>query len=158
MYVCTLHAKYVKTGDLCNHTKTFPASPIGKLLPNHIPDKRWQVISVDLIMELLMSHGYNALLIIVDWLSKCAHIIPTTSEISSVGIAHLFHDNVWKLHGLPEEVISDRGTQFITQFTQQLNKLLGIKVAASTAYHPQTDGQMKWVNQEIEQYLRLFVN
>ena len=107
-------AKYVKTCDLCNRTKTFPASPIGKLLPNCIPDRRWQVISVDLIMELPMSHGYNALLVIVDRLSKRAQIIPTTSDISSAGIARLFRDNVWKLHGLPEEVISDRGTHFIS--------------------------------------------
>ena len=94
----------------------------------------------------------------MDQLSKHAHIIPTTSDINSVGIACLFHDNVWKLHGLPEEVISDCGTQFISQFMWELNKLLGIKVAASTAYHPQTDGQTERVNQEIEQYLRLFVN
>ena len=86
----SLHCKYVKTCDLCNQTKAFPASPISKLLPSHIPDRRWQVISVDLIMELPMSHGYNALLIIVDRLSKRAHIIPTTSDISSVGIARLF--------------------------------------------------------------------
>ena len=105
-----------------------------------------------------MSHGYNALLVIVDQLSKHIHIIPTTSDISSEGIACIFHDNVWKLHGLSEEVISDRGTQFISQFMRELNKLLGIKVAASAAYHPQTDGQTEQVNQEIEQYLRLFVN
>ena len=67
-------------------------------------------------MELPMSHGYNALLIIVDQLLKYAHIIPTTSDISSVRIACLFCDNVWKLHGLPEEVISDCGTQFISKF------------------------------------------
>ena len=63
-----------------------------------------------------------------------------------------------QLHGLPEEVISNCGTHFISQFMRELNKLLGIKIAASTAYHPQTDGQTEWVNQEIEQYLRLFVN
>ena len=109
-------AKYVKACDLCNHTKTFPASPIGKLLPNCIPDHKWQVISVDLIMELPTSHGHNALLIVVDHLSKRAHVIPTTSDVNSVGIARLFRDHIWKLHGLPEEVISDCGTQFVSQF------------------------------------------
>ena len=63
-----------------------------------------------------------------------------------------------ELHGLPEEVISDQGTQLISQFMQELSKLLGVKVAASTAYHPQTDGQTECVNQEIEQYLHLFTN
>jgi transposase InsO family protein len=151
-------AKYVRACDSCNRTKTFPASPVGKLLPNRIPNHKWQVISVDLIMELPTSHGHNALLVVVDRLSKRTHVIPTTSDINSVGIARLFRDHVWKLHGLPEEVISDRGTQFVSQFMRELNTLLGIKVAASTAYHPQTDGQTERVNQEIEQYLRLFIN
>ena len=87
-------AKYVKACDLCNHTKTFPASPIGKLLPNCIPDRKWQVISVNLIVELPASHGHNALLVVVNCLSKRAHIIPTTSDINPVGIARLFLDHV----------------------------------------------------------------
>src|SRR3979490_3426522 len=146
-------AKYVRACDSCNRTKTTPASPIIKLLPNRIPDRRWQVISVDLITELPISQGYNALLVTVDHLSKCGHVIPTTSDVNSVGIAQLFRDHIWKLHGLPEEVISDRGTQFVSQFMQELNKLLGIKVATSTAYHPHSDGQTERVNQEIKQYL-----
>ena len=107
-------AKYVKASDLCNHTKTFPASPIGKLLPNRIPDHKWQVISVDLIMEFPTSHGHNTLLVVVDRLSKRTHVIPTTSDVNSVGIARLFRDHIWKLYGLPEEVISNCGTQFIS--------------------------------------------
>ena len=80
-------ANYVKGCDLCNWTKTFPAAPMGKLLPNRVPDRRWQVISVDLIVELPTSHGYDALLVVVDCLSKWAHIIPTTSDIKSIGVA-----------------------------------------------------------------------
>jgi len=78
--------------------------------------------------------------------------------VNSVGVACYYRDHIWKLHGLPEEVISDQGTQFISQFIQELSKLLGVKIAASMAYHPQTDGQMEHVNQEIEQYLWLFTN
>ena len=70
----------------------------------------------------------------------------------------MFRDGVWKLHGLPEEVISDRGPQFVSNFMRGLSEILGIKVAASTAYHPQMDGQTEHVNQEVEQFLRLFVN
>ena len=87
-------ARYVKGCDSCNRTKTFPASPVGKLLPNRVPSRRWQVISVDLIMELLTSHGHNALLVVVDHLSKRTHVIPTTSDVNSVGIARLFCDHV----------------------------------------------------------------
>jgi hypothetical protein len=151
-------AKYVKGCDKCNRTKTFPTTPVGKLMPNRIPDRRWQVISVDLIVELPESRGYNAIMVVVDRLSKRAHLIPTTNEVDSIGIARLFRDHVWKLHGIPEEVISDRGPQFVSQFMRELSKFLDIKIAASTAFHPQTDGQTERVNQEIEQYLRVFVN
>jgi hypothetical protein len=127
-------------------------------MPNRIPDRRWQVISVDLIVELPESRGYNAIMVVVDRLSKRAHLIPTTNEVDSIGIARLFRDHVWKLHGIPEEVISDRGPQFVSQFMHELSKFLDIKIAASTTFHPQTDGQTERVNQEIEQYLRVFVN
>src|SRR5882724_11000186 len=97
-------------------------------------------------------------MVMVDCLSKRAHVIPTTSDVTAAGVARLFRDHVWKLHGLPKEVISDRGTQFVSNFTWSLSHLLGIRVAASTAYHPQTDGQTERVNQEVKQFLRLFVN
>ena len=85
-------------------------------MPNRIPYCRWQIISVDLITELPQSHGYDSILIAVDRLSKWAHFIATTSNITSLGVAWLFRDGVWKLHGLPEEVISDRGPQFVSNF------------------------------------------
>ena len=127
-------------------------------MPNRIPYCYWQIISVDLITELPQSHGYDSILIAMDLLSKWAHFIATTSDITSLGVARLFRDGIWKLHGLPEEVISDRGPQFVLNFMRGLSEILGIKVAASTAYHPQTDGQTERVNQEVEQFLRLFVN
>ena len=151
-------ASYVQGCDRCNRTKTFPAKPSGKLMPTQIPKDVWQIITVDLITGLPDSHGHDSIMVVVDRLSKMIHAIPTTERLSSEGMARLFRDHVWKLHGLPEQIISDRGPQFVSGFMRELNKLLGIKTAASTAYHPQTDGQTERVNQEIEQYLRLFVN
>ena len=151
-------AKYVKGCDLCNQTKTFPTAPAGKLMPNRIPYHQWQIISVNLITELPQGHGYDSILIAVDCLSKQAHFITTTSDITLLRVAQLFQDGVWKLHGLPKEVISDRGPQFMSNFMHGLSEILGIKVMASTAYHPQTDGQTECVNQEVEQFLRLFIN
>ena len=109
-------AKYVKGCDLCNQTKTFLTAPAGKLMPNHIPYHHWQIISVDLIMELPQSHGYDSILVAVECLSKRAHFIATMSDIPSLGVARLFRDGIWKLHGLPKEVISDRGPQFVLNF------------------------------------------
>ena len=74
------------------------------------------------------------------------------------GLARLFRDNVWKLHGLPKSIISDRGPQFAAGLIQELNEILGIKSKLSTAFHPQTNGQTKRVNQELEQYLRIFID
>src|SRR5882724_11649488 len=156
--MCHYVADYVKGCDLFNCTKTFPMSPTGKLMPNRVPDHCWQVISVDLIMGLPPSQGYDAIMVVVDHLSKRAHVIPTTLDVTAAGVTQLFRDHVWKLHGLPEKVISNRGTQFVPNFTQSLSHLLGIRVAASTAYHPQKDGQTERVNQEVKQFLRLFVN
>src|SRR5882672_9304569 len=80
------------------------------------------------------------------------------SDVMAARVARLFRDHIWKLHGLLEEVISDQGMQFISNFTQSLSQFLGIQVAASTAYHPQMDSQTERVNQEVKQFLQLFVN
>jgi len=83
--------------------------------------------------------------------------VVTTEGISVKGLVRLFRDNVWKLHGLPESIISDREPQFAVELTKELNKMLGIETRLSTAFHPQTDGQMEQMNQELEQYLRFFM-
>lgn len=127
-------------------------------MPNKIPTDRWSVVSVDLITSLPKSAGYDSIWVAVDRVSKRIHIAPTTKEIDSVDNACLFQDHVWRHHGLPDQIISDRGTQFVKSFTQELNRLLGIETRASTAFHPQTDGQTERVNMEIESYLRMFFN
>ena len=151
-------SRYVRGCDKCNRTKTFPVAPIGRLAPNEIPSRRWQVVTTDLIPGLPESHGFNAIWVAVDRLTKRIHVAPTTTEVDSVGIARLFRDHVWRNHGLPDQIISDRGPQFVSGFTRELNRLLGIRTSLSTAFHPQSDGQTERVNQEIEQYLRLFIN
>ena len=85
------------------------------------------------------------------------YFVATTEGTSAEGLARLFRDNVWKLHGLPESVVSDRGPQFMVELTKELNRMLGIKMKLSTVFHPQTDGQTERMNQELEQYLRLFI-
>ena len=72
-------------------------------------------------------------------------------------LVRLFRNNVWKLHSLLESVISDRGSQFVAELTKELNKMLEIKTKLLTVFHSQTDGQIEWINQELEQYLRFFI-
>jgi transposase InsO family protein len=95
---------------------------------------------------------------VVDGVTKRAHFIAMHTTITAVGAARLFLREVWKHHSTPCVVVSDRGSLFVVDFTRKLYRLIGIKLATSTAYHPQTDGQTERVNQELEQFLRLFVN
>jgi len=87
-----------------------------------------------------------------------SHFVATTEKTTAEGLAKLFRDNVWKLHRLSESVISDREPQFAAGMTRELNKMLEIETKLSTAYHPETDGQMERTNQELEQYLRMYIN
>jgi len=115
-------------------------------------------ISADFITKLPIAQGYNSILVVVDRLTKMVHFIPTTEKTSAEKLARLFRDNVWKLHGLPKSIISDKGPQFAAGLIRELNQILGIKSKMSTTFHPQTDGQMERVNQELEQYLRMFID
>jgi len=87
-----------------------------------------------------------------------AYFITTTERTSAEGLTKLFQDHVWKLYGLPESIISDRGVQFVAGMMRELNNLLGIQTKLSTAYYSQMDGQIERMNQELEQYLRVFIN
>ena len=127
-------------------------------MPNSIPEKAWSHISADFITKLPLAQGYDAILVVVDRFTKMGHFIPTTERTSAEGLARLFKDNVWKLHGLPDSIISDRGPQFAAGIMKELNCILGIETKLLTAFHPQTDGQMERMNQELEQYLQMFID
>ena len=150
--------QYIERCDTCQHNKNCTEQPAGKLMPNSILEKPQAYISADFITKLPLAQGYNSILVVVDRLTKMVHFIPTKKKISVEGLARLFRDNVWKLHGLPEIIISDRGPQFAAGIMQELNRMLGIKSKLLTAFHPQTDGQTERVNQELEQYLRMFID
>lgn len=150
--------QYTRHCDTCLRTKTRRRPPTGELIPTDTPTNRWEKISVDFIVELPEAHGFDAVMVVVDRLSKRAHFTATHTTLDASGSARLFLREMWKHHGLPRDVISDRGPQFVADFTRQLYQLLGIKISASTAYHPQSDGQTERVNQELEGYLRNFIN
>ena len=104
-------------------------------------------------MKLPVSKGYDSILVVYDRFLKISHFV-----VMAGGLVRFFRDNVWKLHGLPESMISDRGLQFAVGLTKELNKMLGIETKLSTAYHPKTDGQTERTNQKLEQYLRMYDN
>jgi len=149
--------KYVEGCDLCQRMKNRTEELAGKLKLSEVPQKTWTHLTVDFITKLLVVAGKDAILVVCDRLSKMTHFVATTEGTSVEGLARLFRDNVWKLHGLLESVVSDRGPQFVAELTKELNRMLGIRTKLSTAFHSQTDGQTERMNQELEQYLRFFI-
>ena len=109
-------------------------------MTNEVLEKAWMHLTVDFIIKLLLVARKDVILVVCDRLSKMAHFVATTEGTSAEGLAKLFRDNVWKLHGLSESVISDRGPQFAVELTKELNRMLGIETRLSMAFHPQMDG------------------
>jgi len=133
--------RYVEGCNSYQRNKNYTEQPVGKLMPNSIPEKPWMHISADFITKLPLAQGYDVILVVVDKLTKMVHFIPTTEKTLAEGLARLFRDNVWKLHGLPESIISDRGPQFVAELMRELNRMLGIESKLSIAFYPQTNGQ-----------------
>ena len=119
-----------------------------------ILESLWTDISRDFIEELLFSHGKDVIFVILNQLSKCSHFIPLKHPYTALEVAQVFMDNVFKLHGLPKTIVSDRDPIFTSNFWQRLFNIYGTKLLMSSAYHPQTDGQTEVVNYCLEQYLR----
>lgn len=148
--------EYVRTCDTCARNKTSRRRRHGQLNPLPIPNGPWKSVSMDFVVQLPPSQGYDAIYVCVDRFTKMAHFVPTRSEIAAEGTADLYLRNVFKNHGLPEDIVSDRGTQFVAKFARRLLELLDVKGNRSTAYHPQSDGQTERTNQMMEQYLRIY--
>src|SRR5690606_22736907 len=133
-------------------------APYGVLKPLPIPTKPWQDISMDFVTRLTSSEGCDAIWIVVCRLRKQRHLIPCRTDIDAKELADMFIKEVFRLHGLPLTIISDRGPQFSAAFWQRICDRLDIDPRLSTPFHPQTDGQTERMNAVMEQYLRAYVN
>ena len=149
--------RYVEGCDLCQRMKNRTEELAGKLKLSEVPEKLWLHLMVDFIMKLPAVAGKDAILVVCNLLSKMTHFVAKTEGTLVEGLARLFWDNRWKLYRLPESVVSDRGLQFVVELTKELNRMLGIEMRLSTVFHPQMNGQTERMNQELEQYLRLFM-
>ena len=119
--------EYVNTCKTCLHNKTSHHTPHGELHPLPIPAVPWKLVFMDFIVELPLAGGYDAVLVTMDHFTKMAHFLPTTSNITMEQTAQLYYQHVWKLHGVPEDIISDRGPQFTSHFMQCLLQKLEIQ-------------------------------
>ena len=113
----------------------------GLLQPLEIPSRKWAHVTTDLVTNLPESNGFTAIIVFVDKLSKMAHLTGCKKEVTAMEYAQIFIDNIFRLHGLLEVIISDRDPRFTGKFWRSLFDLLGTDLQFSTVFHPQTDGQ-----------------
>ena len=135
---------------------THPTTPVLSPLPSSCTYP-FQQLSVDLVTDLPLSHGFNSLLVMVNHsLSKGVILTPCNKTIDAKGVAELFFKNLFLHFGLHDHLISDRGPQFALAFAAELAQILGYDLNLSTAYHQLTDRETEQVNQEVETYLWIF--
>ena len=123
--------KYVEGCDLCQRMKNRTEELAGKLKLNEVLEKLWTYLMVDFIMKLPVVAGKDTILVVCNRLSKMTHFVAATEGTLVEDLARLFRDNVWKLHGLPESVVSDKGPQFAAELMKELNRMLGIETRLS---------------------------
>ena len=149
---------YVQACPECQRAKSSRHKPYGLLKPLPIADRPWSSLSMDHIEGLPLSEDLDSILVIVCRLTKQAIFIPTHSTDDAPRLAQHFITHVFSKHGLPHDIVSDRGKLFVSNFWTSLCKALHIQSNLSTAYHPETDGQTERINQILEQFLRIYIN
>lgn len=146
--------RWVRECAICQQVKGEHVHSPGLLKPLEIPQEPWRDIAMDFITGLPKSRGFEVIWVIVDRFSRYAHFLALSHPISAKGLAQIFFEQVYRLHGLPESIVSDRDSLFLSEFWQTLFKISGTRLNMSSAYHPQSDGSTERVNQCVEQYLR----
>ncbi|WVZ49837.1 hypothetical protein U9M48_001163 [Paspalum notatum var. saurae] len=147
--------KYVSECDVCQRVKADHLKPAGMLQPLAIPAWKWEDVHMDFIVGLPRTQkGYDSIWVIIDRLTKSAHFLPVKTHYTAATYAELYISRIVSLHGVPQTITSDRGSLFVSRFWEQLQTTLGTKLIRSSAYHPQTSGQVERVNQILEDMLR----
>ena len=152
-------AAFIKNCDSCQRVKASTQKPQGLLSPLPVPSRRWKSVSMDLITDLPRTQkGHDTIVVFVDRLSKMVHLAPSTKTITSSGLVQLFEEHVWKLHGIPSDIVSDRDVRVQSEFWQLMCEHFGIEHNKTSSHHPQSDGQTENANGILEDTLRHFVN
>lgn len=144
--------------SVCKQAKVEHGKYPGLLQPLPVPEHAWQIISMDFIKGLPKSASFNNIMVVVDKFSKYAHFVSLAHPLTAFQVAQAFVSHIFKLHGLPQSIISDHDRIFTSTLWHELFRLVHTQLIMSSAYHPQTVGQTERVNQCLETYLRCFVH
>ncbi|XP_031479936.1 uncharacterized protein LOC116250453 [Nymphaea colorata] len=147
---------YVKACPTCQREKYEAIKPPGHLNPLPIPDKPWEDVSMDFIDAMPRAEGKEAVLVVVDRLTKYSHFVALPRNYHGPMVANVYQDHVGKLHGMPKTIVCDRDSIFVSAFWREYMRMAGTVINFSTAHHPQTDGQSEVVNRTLETYLRCY--
>ena len=150
--------EYCRTCDVCQKTKTPNFTKFGFLIPNPIPARPYQSISMDFIVNLPWSNGYNAIFVVVDRLSKQGSFIPCTTGLSAEEFAELFVRHIVCRFGLPDSIITDRDPRWTSDFWRGIAYFLKTKMSLSSAHHPQHDGQTEILNRHLTTMIRAYIS
>ncbi|KAI2644754.1 Transposon Tf2-6 polyprotein [Labeo rohita] len=148
--------KFVQSCAVCNTTKTPRRLPAGLLQPLPVPQRPWSHLAIDFVTDLPPSNGYTTILSVVDCFSKGCRFIPLPKLPTAMETAEHLCNWVFRLYGLPEDILSDRGPQFTSRLWASFFGLLGVNVSLTSGYHPQANGQVERLNQELTRFLRSY--
>ena len=148
--------EYALSCPSCQQLKPRNSFKPGLLQSLPVPERIWTDLTMDFIVGLPEVRGFDSIYVVVDRLSKYAHFIPCSSSITADGVAKLFLNHIWKLHGFPRSIITDRDPKFVSAFWRAFMTRLNIEHNMTTANHPEADGQTERTNRTLVQYLRLY--
>lgn len=152
---------YVRSCRNCQENKGRTNRPPGHLQPLPIPQRRWQHLAMDFKTNLPKARGqnggYDAIMIVIDRLSKQAHFVPVHMAMDAKKLAEVFIREVWRLHGTPETIVCDRDRRFLSAFWREFHRCLQTKITPSTTMRPQTDGQSERTIRRLNDYMRQYV-
>ena len=148
-------ACYVAESDVCHRIKAEHQRPVGTLQPISIPEWKWDHVEMDFVTGFPKSQKCNdAILVVIDRLSKVAHFLAVKETITASQLATLYMARIVSLHGIPLVISSDRGSLFTLRFWASFQEAMGTHLSINTAFHPQSQGQVERVNQVLEDMLR----
>jgi hypothetical protein len=150
--------QFVQSCIVCQQAKPDRSKLPGKLQPLPVPSEAWQIISLDFVEGLPMSSSFNCILVVVNSFTKYGHFIPLCHPFTASVVAKVFLNQIYRLHGMPLSIISDRDRIFTSALWKELFLLAEVKLQMSSSYHPRSDGQTERLNQTMETFLRCFVN
>lgn len=144
--------QFVQTCSVCQQAKVEHVKTPGLLHPLPVPDQAWQIVCLDFVEGLPKSNRFDTIMVVVDKFTKYAHFIPLAHPFTALQVALCYLDNVYKLHGLPQSIISDWDRIFTSTIWRELFRLTDTQFLMSSSYHPQTDGQTERLNQCLEMF------